>query len=152
MFQRDTVQKLHRNESLAILLPDVVNRANIRMVQGGSSLRLALESRQRLSISGNFCGQELQSDETMEPGVFGFIDHTHPTAAELLQNAIVRDGLAEHRREPHPYGEHSSSLSGASQRTWPLNVHGARRTLLCAAAYPAPRGTVVQLTSFPDRE
>src|ERR1019366_2636072 len=28
--------------------------------------------------------------------VFGFVDHTHPAATELRENAIVRDGLADH--------------------------------------------------------
>jgi hypothetical protein len=30
----------------------------------------------------------------MQPGVFGFVHHTHPTTAEFLDNAVVRDGLA----------------------------------------------------------
>ena len=28
-------------------------------------------------------------------GVFGFVDNTHPAPAQLLQDAIVRDGLAD---------------------------------------------------------
>ena len=39
---------------------------------------------------------ELQRDVTMQLEVFGFIDHTHPAAAELRQNAVVRNYLAEH--------------------------------------------------------
>lgn len=31
-----------------------------------------------------------------ELGVFRPIDHTHPASAELLENAVVRNGLAEH--------------------------------------------------------
>jgi len=32
----------------------------------------------------------------MKFGVFGLIDHTHPPATELLENPIVRNGLADH--------------------------------------------------------
>jgi hypothetical protein len=32
----------------------------------------------------------------MQPGVFGFVNHTHPATAEFLNNTIVRDGLANH--------------------------------------------------------
>src|SRR6266852_9981882 len=62
MLQHDAVQKLHGNESLAILLPDVVDRANIRMIQRGCGLRLPLETSQGLSVSGNLLRQKLESD------------------------------------------------------------------------------------------
>jgi hypothetical protein len=32
----------------------------------------------------------------MEGYVLSFIDHTHPAAAELFDDAVVRDGLADH--------------------------------------------------------
>jgi hypothetical protein len=42
---------------------------------------------------GEFVGQELESHKTTELYVFGFVDHTHPTTAELFDDAIMRDGL-----------------------------------------------------------
>ncbi len=44
---------------------------------------------------GNVIGQELESDETAKFHVFGFVDHTHTAAAKLLDNAVVRNGLAD---------------------------------------------------------
>jgi hypothetical protein len=32
----------------------------------------------------------------MEACVFGLVHHTHTTAAELLDDAVMRDGLANH--------------------------------------------------------
>ena len=32
----------------------------------------------------------------MQPHVLGFVDHTHPAAAQLLDDAVVRDGLTDH--------------------------------------------------------
>src|SRR5437867_5238134 len=100
MFQRHAVQKLHRDESLASLLPNVIDRADIRMIQCGCGLRLALETGQGLSVSGNLLRQELQGHETMEPDIFGLVNDTHAATAQLLQDAVVRNGLAEHRVVP----------------------------------------------------
>jgi len=50
MFQRHAVQKLHHNEGLTTLLPDFINGADIRMVQGGSSLGFTLKASQRLRV------------------------------------------------------------------------------------------------------
>src|SRR5437899_492900 len=107
MLQSLAIQELHRNKSLAILLPDVVDRANIRMIQRGCGLRLALETSQGLSVSGNLLRQKLESDETMESGVFGFVDNTHPTTAQLLQDAIVRNGLAQQEKRRSDLGQKS---------------------------------------------
>ena len=32
----------------------------------------------------------------MELGVLGLVDHTHAAAAELFEDAVMRDGLANH--------------------------------------------------------
>ncbi len=90
------VQKLHGDEGLAVLLADFVDGADVGMVQSGGGLRFALEARQRLRILGNIVGQELEGDKAMQPCVFGLVDNTHPAAAELLDDAVVRDGLADH--------------------------------------------------------
>jgi len=34
--------------------------------------------------------------QTAQIHVLGFIDHTHPAAAEFLQDVVMRDGLADH--------------------------------------------------------
>lgn len=42
--------------------------------------------------------QELQRDLATEPNVFRSINDTHSSATELLENAVVGDGLTDHRR------------------------------------------------------
>ena len=44
VLQCHAIQKLHGNESLTIFLTDIVNRANILMIQSRRRLRFALES------------------------------------------------------------------------------------------------------------
>jgi hypothetical protein len=41
-------------------------------------------------------GKQLEGDETMHSRVFGFVDHAHPDATELLDDTVVRDCLADH--------------------------------------------------------
>jgi hypothetical protein len=60
-------------------------------------LRLALEASQGLRVARDIFWQELQGDEAVEPSVLGLIDDTHSPTAELLDNAVVRDGLPEHK-------------------------------------------------------
>ena len=97
MFQREAVEKLHGDEGLAVVLADVVDRADVRMVQGGRRLGFALKTGERLRVAGNFFREEFQGDETMQAGVFGFVNHAHAAAAEFFHDAVVRNGLVNHR-------------------------------------------------------
>src|ERR1700677_3519922 len=66
------------------------------MVQGGCGLGFTLKSGERLRITGDSFRQEFQCNETMKARVLSLVDHTHPAAAQLLDNAVMRDGLADH--------------------------------------------------------
>ena len=96
MLQRHAVQKFHGDEGLPILLADVVDGADVGMVQRRRGLGFALKAGEGLRVAGNIFRQELQGDEAMQPRVFGFVNHAHPAAAELLDDAVMRNGLADH--------------------------------------------------------
>ena len=66
------------------------------MIQCGGSLRFALKAGEGLCISGNVIGQKFEGDKAVETHVLGLVDHTHAATAELLDDAVVRDGLADH--------------------------------------------------------
>src|SRR5262249_28856018 len=100
VLQHHAIQELHGDESLATLLADVVNRTDVGVIQRRSGLRLPLEPGKHLRVAGYFWREELQGDEPMQAGVLGFIDHTHAASAELLQDAVMRDGLADHGATP----------------------------------------------------
>ncbi len=57
------------------------------------------EAGESLRILGYFIWQEFQGDEAMQLDIFGLVDDTYPPAAEFFDNAIVRDGLADHWAE-----------------------------------------------------
>src|SRR6516165_5544828 len=93
-----SLQKLHRNEGLALVITNLINCADIRVVQRGGCLSFTLETLQSLAVPGEPLGQEFERDEAMQPGVLGLVNHAHAPAAEFLQNAIVADSTADHGR------------------------------------------------------
>src|SRR5258708_901420 len=94
----DAMQKLDHDERLPILLVDFMNCANVGMVQSRSGLGFTAKTAQDLSTFGHFVGQKLQRNKAIEFGVLGFEYYAHPAGAQLLDNAIVQDGLADHGR------------------------------------------------------
>jgi hypothetical protein len=66
------------------------------MIQCRGGLGFALEAAKSLPIFGYFVGQELERDKTVEANVLGFIDNPHPSATKFLDDAVVRDCLADH--------------------------------------------------------
>ena len=96
MLERHAIQKLHGDEGLPVLLANVVNGADVGMIQSRGRLGFALKARQSLRILGDIVGKELQRDEAMQPRVFRLIDDTHATAAQLLNDLIMGDGFTDH--------------------------------------------------------
>ena len=63
----------------------------------------------------------------MQGYVLGLIDHAHATASELLDDAVVRDGLADHSRECSggwPGRSMSSEAATLASRTPPWLLSG----------------------------
>jgi hypothetical protein len=66
------------------------------MVEGGGGARLAAKTLQGLHVLGYIVGKKLESDKATERSVFGFVDHAHPAAAELFDDAVMRKGASDH--------------------------------------------------------
>jgi hypothetical protein len=92
---RSAIQGLHDNVRAAVLLADVMNGADVRMIQSGGRPGLALETLQGVGVAGEFVRQEFESDETVQAGVFSLVDHAHPAAAEFSDNAVMGDAGAD---------------------------------------------------------
>ncbi len=128
MLQRQPIQKLHGNECLPVFLSDVINRADIRVVQHRCSLCFSPKAVQGLRIFGHVVGQELESHKTIKARVFSLVHYAHAAATELLGDAVVRDGLADHstmwRRKTCRFQVASSYGRGRSPST--LGIFGRR--------------------------
>jgi hypothetical protein len=91
-------EALHHDEKMAVVLADLVNGADVGVVQRRRSAGLAAETFESLGIVGGAVGQELEGDKAAQLGVFSFVDHTHSAATEQFDDAVVRNGLADHGR------------------------------------------------------
>ena len=96
--ERLPLQQFHGDEGSPIGLVNLVDRADVRVVQGGRSLGLPLESAEGLCIVGEFVGKELQGDVATELEVFRLVHHAHAPAADLAEDAVMGNRL------PHGLG------------------------------------------------
>ena len=96
VFQRAAFQKLHRDKRLVFVLPDFVDGADVGMVQSRGCAGFAPEAFESLRVVREFVGKKFKGNETPELGVFSLVNHAHPATAQLVHDAIVRDGLADH--------------------------------------------------------
>jgi len=69
-----------------------------------------LKPAESLRVFGYVVGQELESHKTTKFDVLGLIDHTRPAAAQFLDNAVMLDGLADHRVTPKRASKASITL------------------------------------------
>ena len=88
------LQKLHGNEAMGIVLADFVDRADVGMIQRGSSARFAEKSFEGLLVAGNLIRKKLQGDGAAQRGVLGSVNHPHPAAAEFFDDAVMGHDLA----------------------------------------------------------
>jgi hypothetical protein len=94
------IQKLHDDEMLATLFADVVNSANVWVIQRRRSLRLTPETFKCGSVVCRLGRQKLKRDESMEASILCLVNHSHPAATELLDDVVMRDGLSDHCWKP----------------------------------------------------
>ena len=94
MLQRLPFEKFHRDKRLGVVLADFVNRADVGMVQRRRSLGLTLKTLNRLWFLGKLAGKNFRATKR-QFGVFGLVHHTHPAAAELVNNAVMRNRFAD---------------------------------------------------------
>ena len=82
-------------KAVAVVLADIVDGADVGMIQSGSGFGFALEAFERLRVVGDIVGEKFQSDGAVEAGVLGFVDDTHAAATEFFDDAVVRNGAAD---------------------------------------------------------
>ena len=93
MLQRGALHELHDQKGVSVFLLNVVNGADIRMTERRGGASFALEAFQSLRIVGNIVWKKLESNEATELEVFRLIYHTHATAADLADYAVMGNHL-----------------------------------------------------------
>ncbi len=101
MFESLAIEEFHHNEVLPLMLADLVNRADIGMVQRGCGAGFPSEPFHRVRVFGEFFRQELQGHGTAQVHVLGLVHYAHTSSTEFLKDAVMRDRLANHGGENH---------------------------------------------------
>jgi len=96
-FQGFTFVVRHDDKQLAIgSLADFVNRANVIMIEGRGGFGFVDEALLFLLGMAEMWREKFEGDEAVELQVLGFVDDAHATAAELFNDFIMGDDLADH--------------------------------------------------------
>ncbi len=91
----------HGDVRTAALLPRLVERAHVRVVERGGRLRFAQEPRAGHRVRRERRREELERHEPLQPDILGLIDHAHAAAAEQAHDPIPageQPRLIERRR------------------------------------------------------
>ena len=106
--QRLALEQLHHDEGPAGVVADVVDRADVRVVEPGGDARLALEPLERPGLGEQVRREHLDRHRALQTQVLGPVDGAHPARAQLLENAVVGERLPDHsRRSAAGRGRHA---------------------------------------------
>ena len=89
--ERLTIDVFHRYEGpcVSVRLSDLINLADIRMIESRRGLGFPTQASQGGSVVLQPAGQKLQRDRPMKLRVLRLPDHTHPAFADLFDQAVV---------------------------------------------------------------
>jgi hypothetical protein len=80
--ERLSFDKLHDQKVRSVLTSDVLERADVRVIQLGYGARLPLKALASVLLRSEFGGKDLDGDETLEPGVPGLVHLSHATCPD----------------------------------------------------------------------
>jgi hypothetical protein len=80
--ERLALEQLHDQKVVSVVLPDVVEGTDVRMVQLRDRSRLALETDAQLFVAGEFGRKDLDRDAAIEARIARAIDLAHSAGAE----------------------------------------------------------------------
>ncbi len=88
-----SLQQFHGDEGSPIGLVDLVDRADVRVVQRGHGFGFPLKAAESLCVMGKLVGKELQRGVATELEVFSLVHHTHTPTPNLAQDAVMGNRL-----------------------------------------------------------
>ena len=95
LLERRSLQQLHDQKRLSLVLTEVVDGADVGVVERRGGARLALKALEGLAVLGHLRGQELDRHLAAEIGVLGLIDDPHAATSQLGDDSVVGNGLTD---------------------------------------------------------
>ncbi len=96
VMKRFAVEQLHGDEGFALVLVDVIDGADVGVLERGGRPGLALQPLEGLRIRRGLLRKKLQGHAAAELQVLGFVNDSHPAASELREDPVMREGLTDH--------------------------------------------------------
>jgi hypothetical protein len=90
---------LHHEEASTVFVADVVQGADVRMVQTGNGLCFTMEARQPIRIVGEMFGKDFDSDRSSEASVGSLVDLAHSARTDLADDLIWTQARARGKRQ-----------------------------------------------------
>ena len=100
LLQAFPFQLLHHDEGVTVVVLNLINGANVGMVQLRRSPGFALKALYRFFVAQQVFRNELQRNVAPQADVFGLVHNSHTTTAKFAYDAIVGDGLPDHGKAP----------------------------------------------------
>ena len=94
-----TLEQFHHQKKSSLVFLNLVNGADVGVIQRGSGTCFAAEALQRLRVLVEFFREKFERHTAAKLEIFGGVEHTHAAAPELFQNAVMRESLADHYKE-----------------------------------------------------
>ena len=135
-----SLKQLHGDKRTAFEFSNVVDGADVRVIQRRRSARFAPKSLDRLRVLRNIVGKEFQRHVPAKPRVLGLVNHAHPSAAQFFEHGIVGNcatyirGSVRHRRCIVRQRLHTGNRASFK---WPDSSRALARTNASHAPEPA---------------
>ena len=97
----------------AVVLADIVERADVRVSEGRDRARFALESLAELRVGGKDARENLDGDGAVESRVAGPVDLAHAAGAERRHDFVRAEADSGHQGHPALFRR-----GGASAAEW----------------------------------
>ncbi len=96
VFQRGAIDEFHNDKLLVVFFLDVVDRADIRMIQRRSGFCFLEEPRLFRFVGSKMMGEKLHRNEPIQFRILSLVNDTHAPLTQLFENLIMRYGLPNH--------------------------------------------------------
>src|SRR5271156_2665199 len=81
-------KKLHDDEGTSILFADVIDGADVGVIERGCGAGFAAKAFQSLTVPGQVFGKKLERNKAAQASVLRPVHHAHSTTTKLLHNAV----------------------------------------------------------------
>ena len=96
LVERRAVDILERDEIDRVNRADLIDRDDVRVVEGGGRLGFADKPPRAIRVARGVGLQHFEGDHPIQPGIECPVDHPHAAPAEQLEDAVMTELRSDH--------------------------------------------------------